>query len=447
MMTHSWRMSGDVARVGLVAAIALAAMTTVARATTFSVDADNMLVLDVPSGSYHVRQPMWTPEETGRCDLAVQAYLVGGRDGFSGFAQFADVPARMSTGDALPSAQIPRADWTKSTSAANARLWHAAWYSSGKDAALLYDSNGKRTARGVQYVSDTFSIWLGDNQVAEVVGEDLTTPSHVQGSPLILCQVGREGTPVDIGAFQLDGRPVMRLTSTPSMDERQPAQGPGMDIVAFTETSRQDAGAGLNVMKLTRGTDGTFTGKKYYTDPSQARAELGNVLAFAWSPRVLEDASRGDYGMLAYYTVRSLPADPKDVRVELWVVPVSVSGRVLSGHALRVSPAIAYDRQVNPAPPAWHPDGEHLFFLGFDPGSNPAYVAHVPPELHFSEGQGTVEVESLPLWPNGSEPLINVSLSCSPDGAYLAVIATGKANDTQNPYYDHAYVMSLRSTR
>ncbi len=412
----------------------------------FKIDLAGMAEFDpgLP-GDFHLRQPRWTPGEAAGCHLALQAYK---KRGIKGIVIANDVPAQMGGGKVHASLKLPPMPFN-SAAVARAVLYVGTWFADSRVEALLYAANSNRDQTG--YSSAGQSIWLDRVRLASASEEDLCFPSCAPGSPLIVCEMGRWGqTGGDLAGFTLDDPTPRKLTKTPDLAESRPARCPfrDADVVAYLEARPGMQTGVLNAMVVSRTANHQMSAARCFVDGgTESRKTLGLVRGFAWAPRTFHIAGRGTYGLLAYYRAQPKPDDPADVRHDLWVVPVSQAGRILVGHALKVFEGVAVENaELDPTPPAWHPDGEHLFFLQFQPGSNPLYVAHVPAGAHFAEGKVAISSwqlgGSLPM----DEQLVNLAVSCSGDGRYLALIASGMLDqDEEAKYYARAFILPIEA--
>jgi len=412
----------------------------------FAIDPNGIVLVEAGSPTQcHLRQPIWSPPDGPKVSLALQSYVV---DGFSGIVIVDDVPAQIAGSKVMATRHLPVLDWT-SLAVQNARLWPGGWFLGTYDGKLhqdfLYSANAQGNGRRAKYISPLHSIYIGENQLSADAGEDLLFPSQAPGSQLTACQIGVLGEQGDIAAFTPERPQPVNLTSTHDITETMPARCPNADIIAYVEFGPKDPGPALNVLGVTTAGD-RLVAKRQFTDGGrESRSRLGIVDGFAWCPRVFGTTVQG-YGLIAYYRRRETSStNPTDVRRDLYVVPVSLRSKtLLIEQAVRVFEDVSVEfGQIDPTPPAWHPQGEYLFFLQFRPGTNPLHVAHIPRTSNLAAARNSIEVWPMEVWTGGSPP-VNLAVSCSGDGRYLAIIAAGNAPQNAGILYNDAYILPLR---
>ena len=402
---------------------------------------------------FNFRQPIWTLPGSDSTSLALQAYAVTGVHAIVTVPAVARQMARdgkVTVGLTYPPSLKDRAGFK------DAMLLLGSWYSyreKGKPPVfgLLYSSNAI-TQFGKARFSATAkkqSLWFGGAALLEARGDTaITEPNSIPASPVVVCRYGALGTPGDLGAFRVQEQCRWNLTNTPSISEDRPALSPDGKVVAYLVTSQAEAKQTLNVMPLKSSPTGILSGTPQFPgDASDARRALGIVAAFSWCPKTFVDPGRGTYNIIAYYRQRviaGLGGKPESA-FDLWVVPVSAAGRLMTTEAFEAARDVYFEyNQVTVAPPAWHPDGEHLFYLSTRPGVNPLQVADIGPTAHGATPGRVVPVWSLEVWSQDakSQPQ-NVSVACSGDGRFLSLIALGRSMSNENIYYEQAYVVPI----
>ena len=429
----------------------------------FSVDHERMTLVELSAkGDYHLRKPLWTGAAAGANHLALQAYLP---NGFRAVVIAPDVSGQMAGGKVVASVSIPASIGELGAQTANLLL--GAWHTGRKGPALLFSANTGQRRGALVFSRDVpLSIWemdptdqaVGLRKIVEgregAAVVDMSFPHTFPGCPLVVSEFGAWGSTDsrDLAAFRaITPQPVV-LFRTPRVAERLPqlCPDPNQDatsfVVAFLETSAARSGdPALNCARIEIAPIGALTATPQFKDGGmESLRALGVVDGFSWCPAVFKDELRGSYGLLAYYR-REVSADLSDVRRELWVVPVSTTGKILSTLAFRVHPSVEVELSpIDPGAPSWDPTGEYLFFLDFRPGTNPAHVAHLPRAIHLQGGAARVSSWPLDEWSNVLSKPLNKSISCSGDGAYLALVATGQLPQNPEIHYDHAYVVPIR---
>lgn len=404
---------------------------------------------------FSFRQPVWTSPGSDSTCLALQAYAVAGVHAIVTVPAVARQMAgngSVSAGLSFPSGLKDRAGFP------NAMLLLGSWYSykepkGPSDFGLLYSSNAFIQLGRAQFpaTAKKQAIWFGGARFLEAAGDSSTTsPSSIPSSPLVLCRVGALGTPGDLGAFRLRDKRLWNLTKTPLLSEDRPSLSPDGKVMAYLVASQAEAKRTLNVMALKVSPTGAVSGTPQFPgDASEARSALGLVADFSWCPRTFSVPGRGPYGLIAYYRQRLIAgAGGKQASAfDLWVVPVSGTGRLKTSEAFEVARDIYFETgQVTITPPAWHPDGEHIFYLSSRGTVNPLQVAEIRQDTHQGATSRAVPVWSLEVWPKNTEfQPQNVSVACSGDGKFLSLIALGRTTANDNTYYQQAYIVPLHA--
>ena len=426
-----------------------------------TIDTGNVAKIELPfKADYHLRQPLWAPEEAGSL-LALQAYLAGG---FRGLVIAKDVNKQLASGRVAVSLQIPAFDFA-APAARSAILMLGTWYAVGDGVDLVYSANASAVRGAVQYPSSApYTIWrqvvLGGTPETKSVCDTrvsgqvvpMTFPSSVPGQPIIVSEMGRWGTAnSDIAAFTIVGGVAYNLTKTDELAESTPLLCPNPDpaappVVAYLESDIGEPSPALNCLLITSARDGSMTATRQYQDRgAESRRNLGTVSAFSWCPRTFRDPNRGSYGLIAYYRQEISKQSESDVHHELWIVPVSLKGKILANQAFRVHSSVSVESsKLDITPPAWDPSGEYLYFLEFKPGTNPLWVARITSDMHLAGNKAPVPAWPLNAWAHLESAPVNLSVSCSGDGNYLAIVAVGRAPHNENIQYDQAYVLPVR---
>lgn len=411
----------------------------------FRIHPESIATLAAPPGDYHLGRPLFTPPGSESDCLALQAAVWGG---FGGFIVAMDLEGQLAAqGDTrartLNTVLRPKVNW-RSADASRARLWYGTWFiDAGGKPAFLYDSNGNNPGDQAGPFGYSRSIWMDDARICSRTGTDITFPSSVPGSDLVLCQVGKWGDMADIGCFTLDDPTVKSLTSSQEISETSAAQCPGSEVVAFLESRERNGNSALNTMLLKREKEGGISGQKQFPDGGAASLrQLGPVDAFSWCPRTFTDEGRGTYGLLAYYAEVPQRDDPSKVRRDLYVVPVTMTGKIIASSRQLIFQNVQVETELLPTPPAWYPSGEYIFFVESIPGQNPLRVARIPPDSHFRSDHPPIDSWPLRIWEEKDAPY-NIAVACSGDGKYLGIVAKGRSAKSDQIYYENAYVVPL----
>lgn len=412
----------------------------------------------------HLRYPLWYPGPDSTT-LALQAYS---KNGVEGIVTVPAVSRQVLGGQVrassttMPPGIDPDRELLRTASCVPGS-WYA-WGDPGRpvSSGLLYVSNQSKVAKmGHTVFGGPSSLWFKGRLLAAAGGDTcLANPSQVPASPVIVCALGRRADVSAIAALTAEDPRPRVLFAAHDTSAYAPALSPDGKLVAFLQTTSARTFPMLNLMALNQGPGGITAGRPQFSSPfrESSTEDLGTVTAFSWCPRTFKLPRWGEYGLIAYYrqviTARDDAADGED-RYDLWIVPVSLQSRkLMTKFAFRVVENVSIERSQQSLPPSWRStkqDGEttYLFFLKAKLMENPLQVARIVPDMHLSLGKIPAQTWEMGPWSGKQEARpINVSVSCSGDGRFLALTAQGAATEVrtatqENVYYEQAYIVPL----